>query len=87
MQLTCGQKVMLQASNDGGFINGRICGFFHLTEDDVQWLRHKSPIWAHVRAGDRAFHYNINNETPSKERDFTPRVFVLGYADVYLCMR
>jgi hypothetical protein len=85
MKLVCGQKVVVREPDTKTYINGQIMSFFYLTEDDVQWLRRRNPIWAHVRTGDRAFHYHeLSNDA---KRDFTTRVFVLGYEEIYLCMR
>lgn len=84
MQLTCGQKVMVQAPDQDNYINGRIRCFFYLTEDDANFLRRRSPVWEHVRVGDRAFHYDVFGDTAN---DYTPRIFVIGYADMYLCVR
>lgn len=85
MKLVCGQKVVVREPETKAYINGRILSFFYLTDDDVQWLRRRNPIWAHVRPGDRAFNYYEIDV--SERKDLTTRVFVLGYEEIYLCMR
>lgn len=88
MQLKCGQKIVVKSPFNDNFIGGRIVSFFYLTEDEASYLRKKRPLWAHVQAGDRAFHFDAPElKDDQKERDFNPRIFVLGYDEMYLCMR
>lgn len=90
MELQCGQKIVVRSPFNDNFVGGRIVSFFYLTEDDAVYFRKKCDKWAHVRAGDRAFHYDVPsaaNGNLGKYSDYNPRVFIIGYDDIYLCVR
>jgi len=88
MDLKCGQKVIVRSQMSGTFLNGRILNFFHLNEGDVKYMRgksqhNKSKAWDSVQSGDRAFYFKALQDAPETE----PRVFVLGYSELYICTR
>lgn len=88
MQFACGQKVMVRSPVEERYMNARIISFFYLTDDDVSYLRKRHPQWANVQRGDRAFYYSLLGvEENDNNIRFDPRIFVIGYDDVYLCTR
>lgn len=81
--ITIGQKVIVRSQLTNTFLNGHILSFFRLNDQDVTYMRKKSKIWRNVQSGDRAFYFKATQDPCEKE----PRVFVIGYSDLYICAR
>lgn len=82
--LVAGQKIIVKSQLSEKLLSARVMSFFRLNDHDVAYMRGKSKSWENVQSGDRAFYFKTTEEDPSKDE---PRVFVIGYSDLYVCAR